>query len=83
MARTKSHVQKLYNCSPQTLNIQVRKPGSDFYRGEQQIKLGPGKTVDLPKDHLIQEQILNLQSKRMLKVLFDSEKVEDSKAMQD
>jgi mRNA-degrading endonuclease toxin of MazEF toxin-antitoxin module len=58
--------------------LQVRAPGSDFYTNEQQIRLDPGKDVVLPKSHLLADQIENLQRKRMVKVIYDSEAVEEA-----
>lgn len=71
--KNRSPVVRLYNCSKQILPLQVRPPGSDFYTNEQQVRLPPGKTVLLPKTHLLADQILNLQRRRMLKVTYDSE----------
>jgi len=68
-----NHKIKLYNCSTQMIGIQVRPPESEFYTGEGQIRLEPGKEVLLPKSHVRMEQIDNLQKRRMLRVLYDSE----------
>lgn len=73
MAKKNTEVIRLFNCSRQLLKLQVRPPGGDFYLHEQQVSLRPGQTVLLPKDHLIQDQVSNLQSRGMLKVIFDSE----------
>jgi hypothetical protein len=53
--------------------LQVRTPGGDFYLHEQQVRLAPGSTVSLPKDHLMADQLKNLAAKRIIKVLFDGE----------
>lgn len=73
MAKKKTAVVRLYNCSKQMIPLQVRAPNSDFYSSEQQVRLAPGKDVLLPKTHLREEQIKNLCARRMLKVTFDSE----------
>lgn len=72
MAKKKLAVVRLYNCSKQMIPLQVRAPGSDFYSNEQQVRLAPGKTVELPKSYLLEEQISNLQKRRMLKIDYDS-----------
>ncbi len=69
----KSHVVRIYNQSKQMIPLQLRAPGSDFFTNEQQIRLGPGKNVILPKSHLLEDQITNLQKRRMITVVFDSE----------
>jgi hypothetical protein len=56
--------------------LQARAPGSDFYSNEQQIRLMPGKDVSLPKSYLRKDQIDNLKARRMIKVLHDSEELE-------
>jgi hypothetical protein len=71
--KIKSAVVRIYNCSKQMIPLQLRAPGSDFFTNEQQIRLGPGKDVVLPKTHVRDDQIQNLQKRRMLKVVYDSE----------
>lgn len=63
---------KVYNCSKQVIALQARHPGADFYT-EQQIRISPNKQVSLIKSHVNQSQIENLQSKRLIKVIYDSE----------
>jgi hypothetical protein len=72
MARAKSEVVRIYNNSRQMIALQVRAPGADFYTHEQQVRINPGKDVVLPKTHLREEQIKNLQAKRLIKVVYDS-----------
>ena len=76
MAKAKSATMKIYNNSKQMIPLQVRAPGGDFYTSEHQIRIGPGQTVDLIKSHLNLDQIENLQRRRMIKVIFDSEATE-------
>jgi hypothetical protein len=81
MATTKKRTKRsasvrIYNCSKQMVPLQVRAPGSDFYQNEQQIRLGVGQDVELPKSHLHAEQIENLQRRRIIKVIYDSEQSE-------
>lgn len=76
--KVKSHVVRLYNSSKQMIPIQVKAPGADFF-SQQQVRIEPGKSVLLAKSHLLMEQIENLQKRRMLKILHDSE-VADERA---
>jgi len=69
----KSDIVQLYNCGNQTLPLQAKQPGGDFYLHEVSIQLQPGKTVRVPKDHLNQAQIGNLCKRGMLKILHDTE----------
>ncbi len=71
--RVKSAVVRIYNKSRQMIPLQIRAPGGDFYASEQQVRLRPGKDALLPKSHLMMDQILNLQQKRMIRVIYDSE----------
>jgi len=79
MSKEKSHVMRVYNNSKQMIPIQVRTPGGDFYTSEQQVRILPGKDVLLPKNHLRRDQIENLQKRGIIKVLFDSENIEEQK----
>lgn len=76
MKATKSHVIRVYNCSKQMIQLQARAPGSDFYSSEIQVRLMPGKDAVLPKSYLYSEQIKNLQAKKMIQVLHDSETID-------
>ncbi len=60
---------RIYNCGKQTIPIQLRRPGGDFFRDEQTVYLNAGKTVTLPKTHLNEEQIRRLQATRHIKLL--------------
>lgn len=77
MARIKptAHVIRLMNISKQMIPLQVRPPQGDFYLHEQQVRINPGATVMLPKNHLRSDQLQNLQSRRMIRVIYDSEAV--------
>ncbi len=77
MGKQKSHTIEVYNCSNQMIPLQLRTPNSDFYANEQQVRINPGARIKLPKSHVREEQISNLQSRRMLKVLLDTEVIED------
>lgn len=80
MAKQKTAaVLRLYNNSKQVLNIQVRAPNSDFYRNESQIRLMPMKDVTLPKSHVNKEQIQNLVARRLLKITYDSDAIENQR----
>lgn len=73
-----NYVVQIYNCSKQMVPISVRPPAGDFFLHEQTIYLNPGKTVRLPKSFLNESQISNLTSKRIIKILHDSEKSDNS-----
>jgi hypothetical protein len=72
-----SFVVQIYNSSKQMIPIAVKPPGGDFFLHEQTIYLKPGKTVRLPKSFLNESQISNLTTRRMIKILHDSEKTSD------
>jgi hypothetical protein len=72
--RTRTNTVRIHNISTQMIALQMKTPGADFYQSEQQIRLAPGQTSLLPKEHLNWDQVLNLQAKTMLKVVSDSEK---------
>jgi hypothetical protein len=63
----------IYNNSAQMIPIQVRIPGGDFYTSEQQVRLNPGKNVQLPKSHVRMDQVENLQKRGIIKVLYNSD----------
>jgi hypothetical protein len=73
-ARETNFVVQIYNSSRQMIPISVRPPGGDFFLHEQTIYLRPGKTVRLPKSFLNDSQVSNLTTKRMIRILHDSEK---------
>jgi len=66
-----TEIVKIYNKSNQMLALHVRPPEGEFYSSEQQVRLNPGTEVTLPKDHINQCQIDNLQRNQMIKVVFD------------
>jgi hypothetical protein len=72
--RETNFVVQIYNSSRQMIPISVRPPGGDFFLHEQTIYLRPGKTVRLPKSFLNDSQVSNLTTKRMIRILHDSEK---------
>ena len=69
----KGDVVRIYNCSKQMIPLQLRSPKGDFFLHEQVVQLGPGKTVKLPKSHINDAQIQNLQKRRQIQVIYDSE----------
>ena len=73
MERKLTPIIRLYNKSKQMLSIQVKPPHGDFFLHEQQVRINPGVTVKLPKSHLLMDQLRNLQSRRLLKIVLDSE----------
>lgn len=77
---TKSHVIRIYNNSKQLISLQVRSPNGDFYTSEQQVRIVPNQSVVLPKSHVRQDQIDNLQKRGMIRVVYDSEAALDRQA---
>ena len=73
---SKSAVIRVYNNSKQLIQLQVRAPGSDFFTNEQQVRIPPGENVLLPKSHVRQDQIENLQKRGFIKIVYDSQAVE-------
>ena len=60
----------VYNPSPRKMiPIQIRKPGSDFYVGEQTIRIGPYKRYTNKKNFFNADQITNLRAKGFIKVI--------------
>lgn len=80
MAKNKTRVVRIYNSSKQMIPLQVRIPGSEFYTGESQVRIDPGKDVLVPYDHMRADQIENLKKRGMIKILYDSQAVEDREA---
>lgn len=76
----KSHSIRVYNKSRQTISLQLTPKGGDFFLHQQQVHIRPGIPVEIPKSHIIEEQIQNLQKQGMISVLFDSEKHEENNA---
>ncbi len=64
---SKSESITIYNCSRQMIPIHVRKPKTDFYINEQQLRLNPGTEVTIPASHANMDQILNLKKRGMLR----------------
>lgn len=77
MAKSKTPTIRIYNSSKQLIALQVRAPGSDFFTNEQQVRLPAGEDVLLPKTHLLQAQIDNLRKRGFIKVVYDSQAVEE------
>ena len=67
MAQKREYVE-IMNISKQMIPLQVKPPGGDFYIEEQQIRLRPGKSAVVPKDHLLWSQIENCKARGQLKV---------------
>lgn len=69
----KGETIRVYNRSQQTVPLQVKPPGGDFFLHEQVVHLRPGKSVRLPKSFVNEPQIQNLQKRRILQIIYDSE----------
>jgi hypothetical protein len=63
---------RVFNSCKQMIPLQMRPPGTSFYRYEQQIRLNPGQHALLPLDHLREDQIENLQKRGFIKIIYDS-----------
>jgi hypothetical protein len=70
MARdsVESEILNIMNVSEQTISIQLSAVGVDFYKGQQQAHLAPGKSISIDSKYLINGQVDNLRSRSMLKV---------------
>ncbi len=77
---TKGAVVRLYNRSSQMIPVQIKPPGGDFFLHEQTVYLRPRQTVKVPKSHLNHDQIHNLQARRELQVLYDTDVAEAMRA---
>ena len=56
----------VYNNSTRMIPIQSRTPGSDFYVGEQTIRIKPGQTYSNVKAMFNMDQLRNLRVKQEL-----------------
>jgi len=63
---------RVFNSCKQMIPLQMRPPGTSFYRYEQQIRLNPGQHALLPLDHLREDQLENLQKRGFIKIIYDS-----------
>ncbi len=71
--KTKGGVIAIYNKSRQSIPIQLKAPkGVDFYRGEQTVWLGVGKSDKFPANRLYKDQIINQQKAGRLLVISGS-----------
>lgn len=57
------------NTSKQMIPLQVKQPGADFFVAERQVRIRPGKSVQLPADYLMDAQIDNLRSRKDIQVI--------------
>jgi hypothetical protein len=82
MAKKKSitSIVRLMNIGRQSIPLDVKPPGGDFYSDRSTVYLHPNKVVDLPKSYLNMDQINNLQKKRHLKIVRDEEQIDRDKA---
>ena len=72
-AKTAGGVMTIYNKSKQSIPIQLKAPKDvDFYRGEQTVWLGGGKTDKFPINRLYKDQIVNQQKAGRLLVISGS-----------
>ena len=78
----RSRIVTLYNTSQQSIPLQIRPPGSDFYSGEQQVWIKPGNSAQLPWDHLNQDQVDNLMRRGAIKKVYDSKTADEKVAAQ-
>ena len=71
--REDGHTITVYNRGRQVIPLQVKPPGGDFFLHEQTVHLHPGKHVTIPKSYANSSQIKNLQAKRQIQILADTE----------
>ena len=62
-----SELVQITNISRQRIDIQVQRKDGDFYLEQQQARLLPGKSVVLPRDHIMPAQLENLQARRSIR----------------
>jgi len=67
-----TRIVRVFNSCKQMIPLQMRPPGTSFYRYEQQIRLNPGQHALLPLDHLREDQLENLQKRGFIKIIYDS-----------
>jgi hypothetical protein len=77
--KTKSAVVRIYNKSNQTIPIQLCPPDGDFFLHQQCVYVRAKQTVTVPKSYLNEDQIKNLQMRRELQILFDSDDAAERK----
>ena len=63
---------RVYNSSRQLIQLQARPPKSDFYTNEMQVRLMPGQSVTVDRDHLLMDQVENLCKRGLIRVVYDS-----------
>ena len=69
MNKADSKTVVVTNRSKQMIPIQVKPPRGDFFYEEQQVRLGPGKSVSVPKGHLNWAQIENCRGRGDVSVI--------------
>lgn len=57
------------NCSKQLVSLQVRPPKSDFFTGEQQVRLFPNKSIELPKKYFNMSQVENCAARGLIRTV--------------
>lgn len=68
--KAKGAMMTIYNKSKQAIPIQLRAPkGSDFFRSEQTVWLGVGRSDKFPVSRLYKDQIVNQQKAGRLLVI--------------
>jgi hypothetical protein len=76
VAKAKSRERKtirIINSSSQMIPIQLTAEGEDFFRGQQQMQLMPGKDVLIDEMYLINGQVDNLRERGLLKLIRQSD----------
>jgi hypothetical protein len=67
--KEKAEMLTVYNPRGQAVPLQIRDPEKDFYVSEQTIHLGPGKRYTDYAHMFNRDQIENLSTKGMIRVL--------------
>ena len=60
---------EVYNCSKQMIQLHLRQPGTDFYVGEQVVRLLPGRSYRGERKLFNEGQLDNLRAKRDIRIL--------------
>lgn len=66
----KRNISIVTNISKQMIQLQMRPPRGDFYADERQIRLLPGKSVEIPSDYILAPQIENLMARGHISVSY-------------
>ena len=52
----------------QRVDLQIQRPGGDFYAEQRQVRLKPNTSVVVPEDHVLPAQVENMRARRQITV---------------